>query len=362
MVVAVDADLRGRRPRAGRASRAPGPPRPPCARRRPRAARRARGPPARGAISPAHPATSSRPTGSGRKSASRSSEASAACRPPVIAPRRRTSSTSGSGTSGPGRRASRVPRASRPRGSIRPRYSARTPGAPRASRARPRPAYSTQPASRGTWRKAVRVVRKRVISRSGLRPGWGRRSDFSTRSPTTTGGIALLAGEAPRGQRVRIGRKRPARGGPESEAAVAAVGRAAGGDGGEHAAAEARVVVGVHHRLRAGAGERGLRRALGRHGDRDVVGVAVHREEQEHERPVGIEDGPVEHLHRRDAAGLGREPALADQEAREIGAAGAREQRDERGGIRAERPRCHRGAGRAAAAAAGTSSSRRAPG
>ena len=105
-----------------------------------------------------------------------------------------------------------------------------------------------------------------------------------------------------------------------------------------------------------------LRRGLGRHGHRDVVRVTVHRDEQEHERPVGIEDGPVEHVHRRDAAGLGREPALADQEAREIGAAGAREQRDERGGVRAERPRCHRRAGRAGAAAGGTSSSRRAPG
>ena len=162
------------------------------------------------------------------------------------------------------------------------------------------------------------------------------------------GGVALLAGEPPDGQRVRIGREGPARGGPESEAAVTAVGRAAGGDGGEDAAAESRVVVGVHHRLRAGAGERGLRRGLGRHGGRDVVPVTVHRDEQEHERPVRVEDGPVEHVHRRDAAGLGREPALADQEAREIGAAGAREQRDERGGIRVERPRCHRAAGRAA--------------
>jgi hypothetical protein len=54
-----------------------------------------------------------------------------------------------------------------------------------------------------------------------------------------------------------------------------------------------------------------------------VVAVAVDVEEQQDERGVLIERGPVPHRERVDPAGLGREPSLANQVPGEVGAAGA---------------------------------------
>ena len=172
-------------------------------------------------------------------------------------------------------------------------------------------------------------------------------------------GIALLAGVPPRRERVRVGREGPARGGTEREAAGPAVEAAPGRDRGEDAPGEARVVVRVHHRRAVEPGHQPPAAASARHGHRDVVAIAVDVEEQQDERAVRVERRPVPHRERADPAGLGREPALANQVLGEVGAAGAREQRDDRAGVRAGRPRCHRAARRTAAAAGGTSSSRR---
>ncbi len=191
---------------------------------------------------------------------------------------------------------------------------------------------------------------------AGLRPAQGLEHEPG---PQHHRGVALLTRMAVGRDLVRIGRESPAGRRMERDAAVLRGEPPARGDRGEDAPGEARIVVSVHHRLAAGPRDRGRVGRLGGHRHRDVVAVAVDVEEQEDEGPLGIEGGPVLDRQRSHPAGLGREPPLAGEEPRQIGAARAGEQRHDLRRIRAERPRCHRTAAPTGAAASGTSSSRR---
>src|SRR5262249_62074550 len=96
--------------------------------------------------------------------------------------------------------------------------------------------------------------------------------------------------------------------------------------------------------------------------DRDEIASVVGADQQENEQWILAERGPVFDARRPETAGLARKPALPLDEGTERRGARFREMPDDRDGVRVECSRCHRRAGRTAAAEAGTSSSRRARG